>query len=645
MDVFSQKLAQNPMQSRQDAVTALLDLVRPLKPLYAADGAALHVGSTAAHYGEKSARMEGWARVLWGLGPLFGGDNSALPAAQQDEIAEWAALYLRGIIHGTDPADAGYWGDIYDYDQKMVETAALDVALALAPGVLWAPLSDAQRQNVFCWLDQMNHHKIHPNNWRFFRILTNMAFARLGLPYSEEQLRDDFGVIERCYAGDGWYFDGNPGQLDYYIPFAMHFYSLIWASLSPLDADDYRKTLKQRSAVFAEDFSQWFADDGAEVPFGRSLTYRFAHSAFFSALALAGAENPAVPWGAVRPLTLGNLRHWLQYPITDAAGILTIGYRYPNLLMSEKYNAPGSPYWAFKAFLFLALPGNHPFWTAPDAVLPHAPLRLEERPHMLVCHNEEAGADHVTIYPAGQHCMNHGAISAKYEKFVYSNRFGFSVGRGTALDDGAFDNTLCASPAGLAFYRMRYGVEKFTVNDRYTYAKYDLLPGTSVESWVVPTGGAWHVRVHKLTTAAPIDIADGGFALPVEQPFTAAPGAGDGKRIPGAEEAVPGGVAAFLPWGSAAAVSLNGQTGGKFVRTYPNTNLMANLCAVPYLTASLQPGTHLLVHAFFGDVSPEDAARGHFADAPSVTVEGGRVTVLAHGQEVTINTDTGADEA
>ena len=79
MDVFASALAANPMQTRQDAVTALLDLIRPLKAFYSAGGALLKVGNTAAHYGEKDARMEGWARILWGLGPLFGGDNTALP--------------------------------------------------------------------------------------------------------------------------------------------------------------------------------------------------------------------------------------------------------------------------------------------------------------------------------------------------------------------------------------------------------------------------------------------------------------------------------------------------------------------------------------------------------------------------------------
>lgn len=162
--------------------------------------------------------MEGWARILWGLGPLFGGDNTALPAEQQAEITEWVDLYRTGLIHGTDPSHPEYWGDIFDYDQKMVETAALDLALCLAPDMLWTPLTDAQKQNVYRWLNQMNAHRIHPNNWRFFRILTNMTFARLGLPYDTDQLKDDFGVVEHCYTGGGWYFDGNPGQMDYYIP-------------------------------------------------------------------------------------------------------------------------------------------------------------------------------------------------------------------------------------------------------------------------------------------------------------------------------------------------------------------------------------------------------------------------------------------
>ena len=57
-------------------------------------------------------------------------------------------------------------------------------------------------------------------------------------------------------------------------------------------------------------------------------------------MAFAGAE---VPMGQLKALVLGNLRYWGSQPIFDRGGILTIGYQYPNLIMSERYNAPGSP--------------------------------------------------------------------------------------------------------------------------------------------------------------------------------------------------------------------------------------------------------------------------------------------------------------
>lgn len=643
MDTFNRQLAANPLNSRQDAAALLLDLIRPLRAHYSADGATLHIGSTAAHYGERSARVEGWVRVLWGLGPLFGGGSRSLPAAMQVEINGWAELYQQGLIHGTDPGHPGYWGDIYDFDQKMVETAALDVALVLAPDVLWEPLTDGQRQNVYRWLDQMNDHRIHPNNWRFFRIHTNMVFARLGLPVNTERLKDDFGIVERCYTGGGWYFDGNDGQLDYYIPFAMHFYALIWAALSPLDENGYREKLKGRSAQFAGDFIHWFSDDGAELPFGRSLTYRFAHSAFFSALALARVESPAMPWGAVRHAVLQNLRHWMGYPITGPDGVLTIGYQYPNLIMSEKYNAPGSPYWSFKSFLFLALPEGHPFWQGEEAFAAHPAQVLQEKPRMLVCHENQGGVDHLTAYPVGQHAMEHGNCSAKYEKFVNSNRFGFSVSRGETLEAGAFDSALAVSPAGWNCYRARYGVECCDITPDYTYTRYKLLPGVEADSWIVPCGGGWHVRIHRIRTDHAIDAADGGFALPVERPFTMQPNGVDGKCIPGQEKIRPDGVEASLPWGAAAAYAFDaGNTcRAEMVRTFPNTNLMAPLCAVPTLVATLQPGTHLLLHAFFGDVS---GTAGTNLDAIPKVVSGPVVSVLkSNGQTVLVDLEARHD--
>lgn len=65
---------------------------------------------------------------------------------------------------------------------------------------------------------------------------------------------------------------------------------------------------------------------------------------------------------------------------------------------------------------------------------------------MIITHDEY---NHVLAYVTGQHCKgDHGQSPAKYEKFVYSNQFGFSVSKGTSLEEGAFDNTLAFSHKG-----------------------------------------------------------------------------------------------------------------------------------------------------------------------------------------------------
>lgn len=632
MDVFHKALAENPLATRADCVRLLLDLCRPLKPFYSAGKGLLHLGNTGAHYGEKTARMEGWARVLWGLAPLFAADNEQLPPDQQQEIEEWAVWYRTGLKNGTDPQHEDYWGELTDFDQKIVEGAAVAFALSLAPRVLWEPLDTEAKDHILAWLGEINRHQLHPNNWRFFRILTNMAFARLGAEPDPARLQQDFELIESCYCGDGWYFDGHDGQLDYYIPFAMHFYSLLWATLSVTETTERREELKQRSACFAKDFIHWFANDGAEVPFGRSLTYRFAHSAFFSALALADVEG--LPWGEVRHVVLQNLRHWMQLPITDPAGLLTIGYAYPNLFMSEFYNAHGSPYWSFKAFLFLALPQEHPFWTEAEKAPEHPSLCVQKAPRMLLTHS----GDHVCLYPVGQHAPEKGACSAKYEKFVYSNRFGFSVPHGQDLSGGAFDGALTASPAGMNFYRTRYGLEAYALFPAYNWSQYTLLPGTSVQSWIVPCGSDWHVRIHAVTTTSAIDLADGGFALPVEKPFQAQKGPVDGKKIPGAEEVDHSGTWALLEWGGAGIFCNYADLAAepKMVRTAPNTNLMHNLTAVPTLLYHVQPGHYLFVHSVYGHMGADASA--HVSERPVVNVSEGTVHVRSEHGTVSIDT-------
>lgn len=279
------------IRTRSDVALLLLDWIRPLKGHYSEGGAQLIIGHTSAHYGETSIRMEGFSRVLWGLAPLFSQRNELLPEEAREEIEDWKILVRDGLIHGTAPGHEEYWLDVWDYDQKMVEMAAIVNAILLAPNVFWEPLD------------------------------------------------------------------------------------------------------------------------------------------------------------------------------------------------------------------------------------------------------------------AGQHSTNFGNTAAKYQKFVYSNLFGFSVPRGIELEDGAFDNTLAATRAGENFWRMRQGVESYEVTEEYTKACYELLPGGMVESLIIPQEKG-HIRIHHIRTKEDIELADGGFAIRVEDGIKRM----ETSMVQTTERAV----RCHFPWGNAGAENLEG---------------------------------------------------------------------------------------
>ena len=58
--------------------------------------------------------MEGFARVLWGLGPLWAGGTKDFTAEMIQEAEEWQKLYLDGISHGTDPDHRAWKPEFYE---------------------------------------------------------------------------------------------------------------------------------------------------------------------------------------------------------------------------------------------------------------------------------------------------------------------------------------------------------------------------------------------------------------------------------------------------------------------------------------------------------------------------------------------------
>ncbi|MFC4592083.1 DUF2264 domain-containing protein [Sphaerisporangium corydalis] len=559
-------------RDREDLRRLVRTLTGPLLPHFSPGGARLRLGANAAHYGDEAAELEAFARPLWGLAPLAAGGG---------DFAHWEP-WRRGLAAGTDPGHAEYWGPVTGVDQRLVETAAIGLALALAPEAVWDPLSGRERDGLSAWLLASMTAEPVDNNWQFFPVMVGLGLDRVGVAYDRAPNAARLDRLESFDLGRGWYSDGPTAQRDYYVPFAMHYYGLIYAALAGGRDPGRAGRFRERAAAFALDFQHWFTRDGAAVPFGRSLTYRFAQGAFWGALAFADVE--ALPWGEVKGHLMRHLRWWMARPIRDPGGLLTLGYGYAQPALAEQYNGPGSPYWAFKAFLPLAVPAGHPFWTSPEQdapPLPEVSVQPEAGVALMRC---EEGRQ-VVMLSARQHhtWVRNGA--AKYAKFAYSTSFGFSVPGGSwGLEQAALDSTLGFSEDGVHWLPCEVP-RSATASEGLLHLRWSPWPDVEVETWLIPCA-PWHVRVHRLSTGRALKSAEGGFAVDRDAPFRHAAG--------------PGHARVDAPSGTSHVEDLAGHRTGRLVQALPGTNVVVPRTVIPTLVDGHAPGEHRLACAVLG---------------------------------------------
>lgn len=591
----------NPLLTRDDVAKALRALTEPLAAYASAGQARVDLGASEAHFDRAAAHLEGFSRPLWGLAPA---------AAGGADWIDWAA-FRQGLANGTNPTHPDYWGPARDIDQRLVEMAALGFTLALVPEKIWQPLSAEAQAHVAAYLTHAHGLLYANNNWKFFRLMIEAGLQRVGVtsvtPGLSAQFRQE---LDAFYLDEGWYRDGPLRRVDHYIGFAMHFYGLLLARLgwnAEISAD-----LVARSRPFSQNFLHWFADDGAVVPYGRSMTYRFACGAFWGALAY-GDDTPALPWGVIKGLYLRHLRWWAKQPIMAAGGVLSVGYCYPNLLMSENYNSPGSPYWALKVFLPLALPETHPFWQAEEAPLPVAegPI-VQTQPGFVICPNP----GNTVILSGGQQNLEMRFGAEKYAKFAYSSRYAFGV----ESDDrqffkAALDGMIGFSDDGRHF-RVREDNELVLMAGAHLYARWRPYADVVVETLLVPQRGGWHLRLHRLDTPRPLHSSEGGFAVATTDSDKGQRFAGPGHaRIDTGNDS-----SAMIDLGSSVARQ------GVVLQAPPNTNLAAAHSALPHLRAELPAGQSLLVCA----VGAMPGGLADWASSP-VDAEALFAAILAHG--------------
>ena len=470
-----------------------------------------------------------------------------------------------------------------------MEMASIGLALALVPEQVWYPLPPEARRNLARWLDTINSVEVVDSNWLFFRVLVNLGLAHVGAKHDEGAMCTALNRLDQFYLADGWYSDGITAQRDYYVPFAMHYYGLIYAKLAKVQDPKRAQLFRDRASAFAQDFIHWFAADGSALPFGRSLTYRFAQGCFWGALGFADIE--ALPWGVIKGLALRHLRWWGRQPIFAPDGTLSIGYAYPNLNVGEQYNSPGSPYWAMKFFLPLALSESHPFWQAEEMPLPELPP-VHYQPHAKMIFYRDRTNRHIVALTSGQHEPWIRHAGEKYAKFAYSTTFGFSVPLGRrGLTQTAADSMLALSDDG-EYYRVRERTAESEYVHGALWSRWHPLPGVEIETWLIPSP-PWHIRVHRLRTDRPLWSAEGGFALDRsgDNPIDRA----------GVEESAEGFAFARYPSGASGLRDVLGQREGRVLRLDPNTNLLVPRTVLPTLLAQHNPGEHWLACAVLAD--------------------------------------------
>ena len=390
------------------------------------------------------------------------------------------------------------------YDQKAVELIPIASMLYLYPQYTWDTYTDSQRERIINYLDNINKILIIENNWQFFRIVVSSILQHLTHKDYGNYIKKSWQCVENCYCGNGWYRDGTWGPKDYYIAFGYHFYSLWFAYLFPNNSKV--SEIINRARDFAKDYFYFFDQNGYMIPYGRSLTYRFATLSFWSLYLLVCHDEEQKE--QIHYIIYNNIDWWKNQQITDKTGVLNLGYAYRNELICEDYISSGSVYWSLKFFLILLLNKNDKFWRT-----------TSKSPTNNYIINNIANGDIIisqyysshTIYPNSFDGSPNPQNASKYMHFAYNSLTGFNLNK---------DNTnfnLLSDDSSLVF---NIGGVKHQRESNIYYKAHNLVQEIvwecqnllKIRTIVIP-GFDSYVRIHIIDSELYCECFETGFAI------------------------------------------------------------------------------------------------------------------------------------
>jgi hypothetical protein len=315
-------------------------------------------------YGTAVDGLEGFARTFLLAGFRVAGEQGRDPLNLLERYAD-------GIAAGTDPSSPERWVTPKEHGQAKVEAASIALILDMTRPWLWDGLDAGVQERVVAYLAQVVGDEDYPRtNWVWFRIVVEQFLASVGGPWSPADIESDLAVHESFAREGGWYCDGEERSYDHYCGWALQLYPILWSRMTGAAelAAPRLPAYTERLDRFLLDAVRMVGADGSPLIQGRSLTYRFAAAAPFWVGAYA--ETTALDPGLLRRAAAGIVKHFADRGAPDEDGLLTLGWHHPWRRLAQRYSGTGSPYWAAKGMLGLALPADHPVWTSVEKPLP-----------------------------------------------------------------------------------------------------------------------------------------------------------------------------------------------------------------------------------------------------------------------------------
>lgn len=394
----------------------------------------------AGGYGRDVDGLEGFARTFLLAGFRLTGERGADPT----NLAEW---YAEGLATGTDPRSPERWVRLEEHAQAKVEAASIALILDMTRPWIWDRLDPRVQERVVDYLAPAVGDDTYPRiNWVWFRTVVQTFLRSVGGPWSRDDIEQDLATHDTFARADGWLADGAERSFDHYVGWALHLYPVLWARMA--GATGLRSAESRRADVagldrYLTDAVHLVGADGSPLLQGRSLVYRFAAAAPFWVGAMA--EVPSTSPGLLRRAASGVVRHFADAGAPDDRGLLTLGWHDAWPRLAQSYSGPGSPYWASKGLLGLALPADHPVWTATEQPLPVEQgdtLRAIAAPGWLVAGTRADGVVRVV-----NHGTDHALPGSTAGDSPLYARLGYSTATAPLLDAAAWTDPLDGSVA------------------------------------------------------------------------------------------------------------------------------------------------------------------------------------------------------